>query len=85
MAIEPGASIAAVLAALPLDPLENRILLCHATGLSRVQLITQGDRPLTADEAAQDTVLGLNVPQWSAVWFVLLSAGLVWVLARRAR
>jgi disulfide bond formation protein DsbB len=36
-------------------------------------------------EAAQDTVLGLNVPQWSAVWFVILTAGLVWVLARRAR
>jgi disulfide bond formation protein DsbB len=36
-------------------------------------------------EAAQDTVLGLNVPQWSAVWFVLLTAGLVSVLARRAR
>jgi disulfide bond formation protein DsbB len=36
-------------------------------------------------EAAQDTVLGLNVPQWSAVWFVILAAGLVWVLARRAR
>jgi protein dithiol:quinone oxidoreductase len=36
-------------------------------------------------EAAQDTVLGLNVPQWSAVWFVILAASLVWVLARRAR
>lgn len=51
MAIEPGATIAAVQAGLPLDPLENRILLCEATGLTRVQLITQGDRPLTADEA----------------------------------
>jgi release factor glutamine methyltransferase len=51
MAIPPGASIAAVQAGLPLDPLENRILLCHATGLSRVQLITQGDRPLTPEEA----------------------------------
>lgn len=51
MAIQPGASIAAVRAALPLDPLENRILLCHATGLSRVQLITQSDRPLTHAEA----------------------------------
>ena len=51
MAIEPGASIAAVQASLPLDPLENRILLCHATGLTRVQLITQGDRPLAPDEA----------------------------------
>jgi disulfide bond formation protein DsbB len=28
---------------------------------------------------------GLSMPQWSAVWFVLLTAGLVWVLARRAR
>ena len=36
-------------------------------------------------EAAQDTVLGLNVPQWSAVWFVILTAGLVWVLVRRVR
>jgi disulfide bond formation protein DsbB len=36
-------------------------------------------------EAAQDTVLGLNVPQWSAVWFIILTATLVWVLARRAR
>ena len=53
MAIQPGTSIAAVQAGLPLDPLENRILLCHATGLSRVQLITQGDRPLSSDEAAR--------------------------------
>jgi len=53
MAIQPGTSIAAVQAGLPLDPLENRILLCHATGLTRVQLITQGDRPLTPDEAAR--------------------------------
>jgi release factor glutamine methyltransferase len=51
--IQPGAPIAAVQAALPLDPLENRILLCEATGLTRVQLITQGDRPLTPEEAAR--------------------------------
>ena len=36
-------------------------------------------------EAAQDTVFGLNVPQWSAVWFVLLSIGLVAVLVRSRR
>jgi release factor glutamine methyltransferase len=53
MAIQPGTSIAAVQASLPLDPLENRILLCEATGLTRVQLITQGDRALTPDEAAR--------------------------------
>ncbi|MBW8899169.1 MAG: peptide chain release factor N(5)-glutamine methyltransferase [Massilia sp.] len=53
MITQPGTSIAAVQAGLPLDPLENRILLCHATGLTRVQLITQGDRPLAPDEAAR--------------------------------
>ena len=36
-------------------------------------------------EATQDTVLGLSVPQWSAVWFVLLTLALVWVLVRRVR
>jgi release factor glutamine methyltransferase len=51
--IQPGATIAAVQAGLPLDPLENRILLCEATGLTRVQLITQGDRALTPDEASR--------------------------------
>ena len=53
MIIQPGATIAAVQAGLPLDPLENRILLCEATGLTRVQLITQGDRALTPDEASR--------------------------------
>lgn len=56
-AIVPGAGVQATLAGLPLDPLENRILLCHATGLSRVQLITRGERPLDADEAAALTAL----------------------------
>jgi len=36
-------------------------------------------------EAAQDTVFGLNVPQWSAVWFAILTLSLVWVLLRRVR
>jgi len=36
-------------------------------------------------EATQDTVLGLSVPQWSALWFVLLALVLVSVLLRRAR
>jgi disulfide bond formation protein DsbB len=35
-------------------------------------------------EAATDTVLGLSVPQWSAVWFALLTLALAWVLLRRA-
>ncbi|MFK3739357.1 peptide chain release factor N(5)-glutamine methyltransferase [Massilia sp. TN1-12] len=52
MTIRPGTAVGAALAALPLDPLENRILLCHATGLSRIQLITQAERALTDAEAA---------------------------------
>ncbi len=52
MMTQAGTPIGAIIAALPLDPLENRILLCHATGLSRVQLITRAEQPLTPDEAA---------------------------------
>jgi release factor glutamine methyltransferase len=53
MIIPAGMPIGAVMTALPLDPLENRILLCHATGLSRVQLITRAEQPLAPDEAAR--------------------------------
>jgi release factor glutamine methyltransferase len=53
LTILPGTAIGAAQTALPLDPLENRILLCHATGLTRVQLITQAERALGAGEAAR--------------------------------
>lgn len=53
MIVLPGTPIGAVMATLPLDPLENRILLCHATGLSRVQLITRADQALDDDQAAR--------------------------------
>jgi disulfide bond formation protein DsbB len=38
-------------------------------------------------ESATDTLFGMSIPQWSAVWFVLLTLALVWVLVmgRRAR
>lgn len=38
-------------------------------------------------ENAGDTLLGLSIPQWSAVWFVLLTLALIGVLVtgRRAR
>jgi release factor glutamine methyltransferase len=49
--IAAGATIGRLQASLPLDPLENRILLCHALGLTRVGLITQSERTLTAPEA----------------------------------
>ena len=50
--IEAGATIGQLQASLPLEPLENRILLCHALGLARVGLITQSERALTPAEAA---------------------------------
>lgn len=46
-----GDTLAAVLRSVPLPALETRILASQALGLTRVQLITQSDRPLTATEA----------------------------------
>ena len=37
----------------PLDALETRILLMHALGLSRTQLITQSERLLTREDIEQ--------------------------------
>jgi disulfide bond formation protein DsbB len=34
-------------------------------------------------EAAIDKVVGLSVPQWSAVWFAVLTLALAWMLLRR--
>ena len=56
-AIAAGATIAALQVQSLLDPLDNRILLCHALGLSRVGLITQSERVLDDGEAARFAVL----------------------------
>jgi len=53
VAIEAGASIRQLQATLPLDQLENRILLCHVLGITRVGLITGSERTLTEQEAQQ--------------------------------
>jgi len=53
MKIGAGTTVKALQAGLPLDPLENRILLCHALGLTRVGLITNGERVVNEDEAAR--------------------------------
>ena len=63
-----------------IDPME--------TSLNKIPTATLLPSVFRADglcEAMQEPVLGLSVPQWSAVWFVLLTLALVWVLARRAR
>ena len=53
MNIAAGTTLAGAMAQLPLDPLENRILLCHASGVTRIALITHPERALSADEAAR--------------------------------
>jgi release factor glutamine methyltransferase len=52
---QAGESIAAVLrgSRVPLPQLEVRMLLAHVTRLTRVQMITQSERSLSADEARQ--------------------------------
>ncbi len=50
--IAAGTTIGKLLATMPLAPLDNRILLCHALGITRVGLITQSERALSEDDAA---------------------------------
>jgi release factor glutamine methyltransferase len=55
--ITPGTTITTLLRDGRLAPLEARILLAHALQLSRVQLITQSERTLTAEEAQSISAL----------------------------
>ncbi|SFF59270.1 [protein release factor]-glutamine N5-methyltransferase [Duganella sp. CF458] len=43
-----------------LDPVDQRILVCHALGISRTALITQSERVLSAEEAARISALLLR-------------------------
>jgi disulfide bond formation protein DsbB len=36
-------------------------------------------------ESTTDTLFGLSIPMWAAIWFTILALSLVWVLARRAK
>ncbi|RFP12727.1 MULTISPECIES: peptide chain release factor N(5)-glutamine methyltransferase [unclassified Duganella] len=55
--IAAGITIGALQVQSLLDPLDNRVLLCHALGLSRVSLITQSERQLDAEQAARFAAL----------------------------
>lgn len=57
--------------ALPLDALENRILLCHALGLTRVGLITQSGRVLTAAETAALNALVARRQQGEPIAYIV--------------
>lgn len=63
-----------------IDPME--------TALNKIPTATMLPWLFRADglcEDARDTLFGLSIPQWSAVWFVLLTGALIYVLVRRAR
>lgn len=55
--IAAGVTVGALQIGAPLAAVDNRILICHALGLTRVGLITQSERALTADEAARLSAL----------------------------
>ena len=55
--IAAGVTIGALQIGAPMDAVDNRILLCHALGLTRVGLITQSERALTAQEAERLSAL----------------------------
>lgn len=50
--VSAGTTLGALQRAPLLDPVDQRILVCHALGISRTALITQSERVLTGDEAA---------------------------------
>lgn len=56
-AIGAGVTVGALQTQSLLDALDYRVLLCHALGLSRVGLITQSERALSADEAQRFAAL----------------------------
>ena len=56
-AIIAGVTIGALQVQSLLDAVDNRLLLCHALDLSRVSLITQSERALSADEAQRFAAL----------------------------
>lgn len=55
--IPAGSTVGALQIRPKLDPVDNRILLSHALGLSRVGLITQSERVLTSEETAHLSAL----------------------------
>ncbi|MES2050048.1 MAG: peptide chain release factor N(5)-glutamine methyltransferase [Pseudomonadota bacterium] len=57
LGLAAGSTIAQCQSASPLDALETRMLLMHALGLSRVQLITQSDKILNPEQALELSTL----------------------------
>jgi release factor glutamine methyltransferase len=54
-----------------LDPVDQRILVCHALGITRTALITQSERVLSDDEAARITQLLQRREQGEPVAYIV--------------
>lgn len=55
--VAPGTTLALLQRTPLLDPVDQRILVCHALGITRTGLITQADRALSGDEASRISAL----------------------------
>jgi len=55
--VSPGITLGALQRQALLDPVDQRILVCHALGITRTALITQSERALSEDEASRITQL----------------------------
>jgi len=55
--VAPGTTLALLQRTPLLDPVDQRILVCHALGITRTGLITQADRALSGDEASRVSAL----------------------------
>ncbi|WP_395822961.1 peptide chain release factor N(5)-glutamine methyltransferase [Collimonas sp.] len=55
--IQAGSNIASILKQSPLNPLETRILVMHALQMTRIQLITQNERCVDAEQAQRLSAL----------------------------
>jgi len=51
LVVAPGTTLGALQRQPLLDPVDQRILVCHALGITRTALITQAERALSAEEA----------------------------------
>ena len=71
ISIAPGLTLGALQRAPLLDPVDQRILVCHALGLPRTALITQSERALSADEAARITQLLQRRTQGEPVAYIV--------------
>lgn len=69
--VAAGASVGSLLRNPDLDPLEARILLRHALGLSRVQLITHSEYALNAVEAERVAMLFKRRAEGEPVAYIL--------------